>query len=173
MGSTYIWIIIIIIIIIIINSMVNKKITDNKINKNNTENNTYNIKINDYPYKSKMLLTKTEYNFYKELRKFLDEKQYIVCPKIRLEDFIYVTNKQELYKYRGYIKSRHIDFLICDNDLHIKFAIELDDKTHNTEKAKSTDEFKNKLFDTINIKLYRIKVGDNYENEIKKIFNLT
>ena len=47
------------------------------------------------------------------------------------------------------------------------------DKTHNTEKAKSTDEFKNKLFDTINIKLYRIKVGDNYENEIKKIFNLT
>ena len=57
--------------------------------------------------------------------------------------------------------------------MHIKFAIELDDKTHNTEKAKSTDEFKNKLFDTINIKLYRIKVGDNYENEIKKIFNLT
>lgn len=71
MGSTYIWIIIIIIIIIITNSMVNKKITDNKINKNNTENNTDNIKINDYPYKSKMLLTKTEYNFYKELRKFL------------------------------------------------------------------------------------------------------
>ena len=65
-----------------------------------------------------------------------------MCPKVRLEDFIYVTNKQELYKYRGYIKSRHIDFLICDNDLHIKFAIELDDKTHNTEKAKSTDEFK-------------------------------
>ena len=54
MGSTYIWIIIII-VVIIINSVINKKITDNKINKKNTEN----VKLNDYPYKSKMLLTKT------------------------------------------------------------------------------------------------------------------
>ena len=166
MGSTYIWIIIII-VVIIINSVINKKITDNKINKNNTEN----VKLNDYPYKSKMLLTKTEYNFYMKLRKFTDEKQYIICPKVRLEDFIDVTNKQELYKYRGYIKSRLIDFLICDNKLHIKFGIELDDKTHNSNKAKNTDEFKNKLFDTIQIKLYRININDNYEDKIKQIFN--
>ena len=105
------------------------------------------------------------------LRKFTDEKQYIICPKVRLEDFIDVTNKQELYKYRGYIKSRHIDFLICDNKLHIKFGVELDDKTHNSNKAKNTDEFKNKLFDTIQIKLYRININDNYEDKIKQIFN--
>lgn len=63
MESTYIWIIIIV-IVIIINSMINKKITDNNINKNNKDN----VRLNDYPYKSKMLLTKTEYNFYMKLK---------------------------------------------------------------------------------------------------------
>lgn len=166
MGNTCIWIGVIV-IIIVINSVVNKRIMDNKIKKNSKEN----IKTIDYPYKAKMLLTKTEYNFYRKLRKFTDEKQYIICPKVRLEDFVEITNKQELYKYRGYVKSRHIDFLICDNNLHIKLGIELDDKTHSAEMARNADEFKNKLFDTIQIKLCRINVNDNYEDKIKEIFN--
>ncbi|MDE7211838.1 MAG: DUF2726 domain-containing protein, partial [Lachnospiraceae bacterium] len=33
-------------------------------------------------------------------------------------------------KYRGYIKSRHVDFLICDSALHILAALELNDPSH-------------------------------------------
>lgn len=170
-GNTYFWIIVII-VLFIIKTIADKEITNKKINKIKKEldSNNQNVNIKEYPYKSKLLLTKTEYAFFKELKKITDEKQYMICPKVRLEDFIEVTNKSELLKYRGYIKSRHIDFLICDKNLHILFAIELDDYTHNTDKAKETDEFKNKLFDKIGIKLYRIRVNNNYTETIENIF---
>ncbi|MFQ7188247.1 MAG: DUF2726 domain-containing protein [Lachnospira eligens] len=168
--NTYTWIILII-ILIVVNSLLNNKTTAKKINKIKKESEDINTNINNFPYKAKLLLTKSEYTFFKTLQKILDNDKYIICPKVRLEDFIDVTDKQEIFKYRGYIKSRHVDFLICDNNLHILFAIELDDKTHNSEKAKNTDEFKNKLFEKIGIKLYRIKTEDNYEISINNIIN--
>lgn len=168
--NTYTWIILII-ILIVVNSLLNNKTTAKKINKIKKESEDINTNINNFPYKAKLLLTKSEYTFFKTLQKILDNDKYIICPKVRLEDFIDVTDKQEIFKYRGYIKSRHVDFLIYDNNLHILFAIELDDKTHNSEKAKNTDEFKNKLFEKIGIKLYRIKTEDNYEISINNIIN--
>lgn len=168
--NTYTWIILII-ILIVVNSLLNNKTTAKKINKIKKKSEDINTNINNFPYKAKLLLTKSEYTFFKALQKILDNDKYIICPKVRLEDFIDVTDKQEIFKYRGYIKSRHVDFLICDNNLHILFAIELDDKTHNSEKAKNTDEFKNKLFEKIGIKLYRIKTEDNYEISINNIIN--
>ena len=120
-----------------------------------------------YPYRKKYLLTKNEYYFYNELRKTTDAYNYIVCPKVRLEDFIEVTDKTNISKYRGYIKSRHVDFILCDNKLNIVAAIELDDSSHNSAKAQKTDEFKNNLFNTINIKLFRITYKKDYNSQIK------
>ena len=124
-----------------------------------------------YPYAKKMLLTKTEYTFYKMLRSETDANHFIVCPKVRLEDFMQVTDKDNRTKYRGYIKSRHIDFLICDNSLNILCGIELDDKTHNTQKAQTTDNFKDNAFKAIGIPLHRVKTSSNYADEITKIIN--
>ena len=123
-----------------------------------------------YPYKKKYLLTKAEYAFYKILKAKCDERNLLICPKVRLEDFIQVTTKEELFKYRGYIKSRHVDFLICDNKLNIIAAIELDDSSHNTSKAQKTDIFKNHLFHTIQIPLHRIPTSNGtYEFAIDNI----
>ncbi len=131
-------------------------------------------RITEYPYKQKYLLTKTEYKFYKTLKPLCDQNQIIICPKVRLEDFIEVTSKDNKQKYRGYIKSRHIDFLLCDTGLYIKAAIELDDKSHNTTKAQETDELKNNIFKAINIPLYRINVIEqDYETKLKEIINTT
>lgn len=125
-----------------------------------------------FPYKKKVLLTKTEYSFYNNLKPLCDNANLIICPKVRMEDFLEVTDKQHHQKYRGYIKSRHIDFLICDNKLHMIAGIELDDKSHNQEKAKQTDEFKNQVFKTIDVPLYRIKVSNGmYNDQIIKIIN--
>lgn len=119
-----------------------------------------------YPYISRYLLTKTEYQFYKKLRNYTDCRQILVCPKVRLEDFIETVDRQNRLKYRGYIKSRHVDFLLCDNDLHILCGLELDDSSHNRQKAQKTDNFKDNLFKAINIPLYRIKVENDYDREI-------
>lgn len=124
----------------------------------------------DTKYKKTQLLTKAEYVFYNALKQKCDENNLLICPKVRLEDFIQVT-AQEKNKYRGYIKSRHVDFLICDKKLHILCALELDDTSHNTQKAKATDNFKNELYKTINLPLYRIKTIDNYNDKITEMIN--
>ncbi len=69
-------------------------------------------------------------------RLFLQEKNLFLYPKVRLEDFVEATG-EEKQSLRGRIKSRHADFLVCDDKLHIKTAIELDDISHSGEKAKS------------------------------------
>ena len=119
-------------------------------------------------YKKKLLLTKTEYTFYGLLKKKCDEASLLICPKVRLEDFIDVTAEEKM-KYRGYIKSRHIDFLICDSKLRIAAAIELDDSSHKSNKAQSADAFKNELYRAIGLPLYRIKTNENYTEKVEKM----
>lgn len=123
------------------------------------------------PYQKNNLLTKTEYKFYLVLKKKCDEQNLLICPKVRLEDFILVPLEDfnQKQKYRGYIKSRHVDFLITDSDLHILAGIELDDPTHDTEQAKIIDEFKDNLFSTIGIPLFRVKTNTRYATHIDSI----
>lgn len=125
-----------------------------------------------YPYEKKNLLTKTEYAFFKVLKDFCKEKDLLFCPKVRMEDFLNVTDKQNLAKYRGYIKSRHIDFVLCDSNLHILCGIELDDKSHEKAKSQKTDFFKNKVFEQIKLPLFRIKTEDNYRIELERIYDM-
>ena len=123
------------------------------------------------PYQRNNLLTKTEYKFYLVLKRKCDEQNLLICPKVRLEDFILVplNNFQEKQKYRGYIKSRHVDFLITDSNLHILAGLELDDPTHDTPEAQIIDEFKDNLFATIGIPLFRIRTNTRYATHIDSI----
>ena len=125
-----------------------------------------------YPYRSKQLLTKTEYKFFLQLKERCDKENYIICPKVRLEDIAEVTTKQNNMKYRGYIRSRHVDFILCDDKLNIKVALELDDYSHKNIEAQKIDNFKNMLFKTINIPLYRVRVANDYEEKINKLFTI-
>lgn len=162
MNKTTIYVIIIFIIIFFLKECMNKKTTENADIKEN---------INKYPYTLKKLLTKTEYLFYKELKQKCPADQYTICPKIRMEDFLNVTDKTNLMKYRGYIKSRHIDFMLCDIDLHIIAGIELDDESHSKATAIKTDKFKDELFKTIGLPLFRIKVSETYNESIDNMLN--
>lgn len=110
----------------------------------------------NYPYEKKLLLTATEYRFYKVLKERCDRYRLLICPKVRMEDFLYVTDRRNIYKYRGYIKSRHIDFILCDQDLHMLAGLELDDPSHAAREAERADAFKNNVFKKIGIPLYRI-----------------
>lgn len=123
-----------------------------------------------FPYEKKMLLSKAEYAFYNILKKKCDENNLIICPKVRMEDFLNVTDKKNILKYRGYIRSRHIDFMICNSKLFLLAGIELDDNTHMNSKVAQVDEFKDKVFQTINLPLFRIRMTQGmYENQIDNI----
>lgn len=124
--------------------------------------------IHHYPYAAKNLLTNTEYAFFRKLRTVIPGS-YMICPKVRLEDLCYVTDKQNYLRYRGYIRSRHVDFVICDFNCNILLAIELDDASHEDRTARQIDDFKNKLFKKIGIPLYRVPVQENYQKDLDLI----
>lgn len=143
------------------------------------------IRAPQLPYKRRKLLTKPEYEFYQILKAKCDEAQYIICPKVRLEDIAGVDEEQiesfvkanadldyekEKERYREYVKSKHIDFMICDKKLRLLAGVELDGDTHLTPEEARKDEFKNKLFFKIYLPLYRAEDNpDKYEGQIDNI----
>ncbi len=162
--------------------------SDNKSKRKRRNNNFNNINFNQVPppnqfqqqqpyvdfnlYKSKMLLTKTEYKFFLTIRPICQQHNIIICPKVRMEDFIDTTAYGKEYnRYRNMIKSRHVDFLLTDINLRIVAAIELDDYTHNYARSREADAFKNNVYQAIRIPLFRIGVNENYQDAIIKIIS--
>lgn len=124
-----------------------------------------------FPYKSSYLLTKCEFNFYRALKPVCDQYGLIICPKVGLRDFITVTCKRDYLKYFRRISQKHVDFLICDDNLRPLIAIELDDSSHELEKARKNDEFKNELYKHINLPLVRVKAARYYKyQDLDSIF---
>ena len=126
----------------------------------------------NYPYKKKNLFTRTEYVFFNKLNNTAKGKNIITFTKIRLEDFIETTNNEQRLKYHGYIKSRHVDFILCDsNTIQILAAIELDGPSHHTVKAQEIDNFKDELFKAVGVKLFRVKSGADFQTTIDSIIS--
>ena len=118
------------------------------------------VQRNRFPYAPKHILTKREYHFYHLLRDVADEYGYMVCPKVGLKDLLAVTSRHQYMKYFHKIAQKHIDFVICDQDLHVVFVLELDDSSHDTKEAKNRDKFKDMAFKSAGIPLKRLRDYD-------------
>jgi len=145
--------------------------------KNNISKEKIDNQINrDYPYnmpyqKKKYFLSKAENNFYKVLRTSLKDTDYYISIKAKLIDFITVTKHPERQKFFNKIKSKHVDFLICNNDKYFNpiLAIELDDKSHESGKRKERDKFVDEVFRNAGLPILHIKASNTYSlNEIRK-----
>lgn len=126
-------------------------------------------KKNYYPYAARHLLTKREYRFYLLLREVADEYHCIICPKVGVKDLLSVTDQRQYMKYFHKIAQKHVDFVICNQDLYVLFAIELDDSTHETRDARKRDHLKDKAFAAAGIPLKRITEID--KKQIRKLFH--
>lgn len=93
-------------------------------------------------YCKKYLLTKNEYFEFQKLKKIALTKGYIICPKVRLLDLIEPKKGDPKYKTLFYkIQAKHVDFVICDQNLYVKAILELDDNSHNQPNRIERDEF--------------------------------
>lgn len=93
-------------------------------------------------YQKKLLLTKNEWYEYRKLRELAAKKGYQICPKVRLLDLIEPRRGDPKYKTLFYkIQAKHVDFVICDQNLYVKAILELDDSSHNQADRKERDEF--------------------------------
>ncbi len=105
-------------------------------------------------YQSRYLLTKNEWYAYKQLKEIADKKGYIICPKVRLLDIIEPRHGTKKYMSSlGKIQSKHIDFLICDQNLYIKAVLELDDNSHNRIDRIERDNFVNDILKSVGYKV--------------------
>ena len=85
-----------------------------------------------------------------------------------LKDLMEVTDKKHYMKYFAKISQKHVDFVLCDKEMQVYFALELDDRSHDTEKAKEKDVFKDRAFKAAGIPLKRIREFD--EESVQELF---
>ena len=121
-----------------------------------------------YPYRARPILTRREYNFYVLLQREASRRGLIVCPKVGVKDLLEVTSRRHYMKYFRQIAQKHIDFVICDRELRVLFAVELDDSSHDTQYAHKRDHFKDQAFRAAKIPLKRIRDFD--EASVRDLF---
>ncbi|MFA5961954.1 MAG: DUF2726 domain-containing protein [Parcubacteria group bacterium] len=126
--------------------------------------------------KKDRVMNESEQALFVNLQKALGEV-YIVLSKVRIEDFIDVNKKNisgnSHWGLRGKIKSRHVDFLVC-NYATTKplLAIELDGKSHNSAQRKKRDNFIDELYKAIGLPVEHISVGGNFSELSQNIRNI-
>jgi len=92
--------------------------------------------------------------------------------KVRLEDIIRVKRglpEKLRWAARGRVKSRHIDYLIANRSGQPVLAIELDGRSHDPKNPSEADKVKTALFKAANLKLRRIRVGDDFNHNVVTI----
>lgn len=129
--------------------------------------NKSNLKITYVDYQKTDFITDFEKIFYKNLyatvTKISDD--YCIIAKLRLADLVEGTknfDKNKIDYCFEKIAKKHIDFAICKkSDLEIKLLIEFDDSSHESEKAKENDQFKNDVLKYCGYTLYRFVMDKN------------
>ena len=125
--------------------------------------------------KKTRVMNESEQALFINLQKALGDA-YIVLSKVRIEDFVDVDKKNisnnSHWGLRGKIKSRHVDFLVCDHaTTKPLLAIELDGKSHNDPRRKNRDQFVDELYNVIGLPIKHIPVGGNFLELAQKISN--
>ena len=122
------------------------------------------------PYRRKdYLLTQAEREFFNVLYPIAQEHNWYLFVKVRLEDLFWLPKgifKNKRWSLRGRIKSRHVDFVLCDKaNIRPLAAIELDDSSHDRADRIKRDGFYERLFKNAGLLLIRIPLGASYNSQ--------
>lgn len=108
-------------------------------------------------YQRKYLLTKNEYHEYKKLKYHAEKLGLQICPKVRLLDLVEPRRGEGFMSALGKIQSKHVDFVICDQNLYIKAIIELDDNSHDQPDRQERDRFVDDVLTSVGYKVIRTR----------------
>jgi len=126
------------------------------------------MEINYQPYRKKeYFFSVAELKFYNLLRDITPEK-YLLFAKVRICDLIQPQPGKEKYSYFNKIKSKHVDFVVCNqNPITVKTVIELDDSSHQRSSRQERDNFVDEAFLNAGVPIVHIPVQAYYDkNEI-------
>lgn len=127
-----------------------------------------------FNYDKRFLLTKAEANFYKYLVQVVDEKNYIIFPKVRIADIVKPKkglSKKQYNKNFWRTSSKHIDFLIVDKKTYLPIiCIELNDSSHNKKNRKDRDVLVDNIMESAEVPIVWIKAKRTYDLNHLKAF---
>lgn len=137
-------------------------------------NETYPEAIN-FTYKKTKLFTPAERSFLGVLYQTVNNHAKIFG-KVRVADVLtpIKSSRSTWQKAFNKISNKHFDFLLCNNDdFSVICAIELNDKSHQSDKKKQRDNFLKEICDNASLPLIQITTKQFYSiNEIKDILKL-
>ncbi len=108
-------------------------------------------------------LSPSERSFFSALTLAVQNRA-IICPKVRMGDILYTTDRRQFWKHTNRVNQKHVDFLLCSCDsVQPLVVIELDDSSHQREDRQNSDRFKNGAFEAAGIPLVRFAVRRSYE----------
>ena len=123
------------------------------------------ISLNPY------FLSRDEYKLYKVLYEILHENtKYDLVSKTRWEDIWKAQKGQNNMRYRGFLRSRHVDFLLIGTEqgCPIKMIIELNDRSHKRKDRQERDQRLKHFCEDTGIHLLIINSRDSYDVEVIK-----
>ena len=91
-------------------------------------------------YRSKKLLSRRELQEYHKLKEYADERKWLICPKVRLWDLIEPINSKNQTLINK-IQSKHVDFVLVNQNMDVIGVLELDDSTHDRSDRQRRDHF--------------------------------
>jgi hypothetical protein len=113
------------------------------------------------------LLSKAEQSFFEILRNIALD--HIVFAKVRLADLV-AADERHRYCHFNRVRSKHIDFVICDLLFRPVVAVELDDKSHRLPHRRERDEMVDRLFAAVRLPLARFSVRSRYnQDDIRRV----
>ena len=136
---------------------------DNAVQATDTKNIQY---LN--AYEPKYLLTLNEKEQFKRMKLWAEQNGYIVFCKVRLLDLI--TPRKDINNYKGAlwkIQAKHVDFVICDQNIRIKCIIEISDSSHKQKDRSDRDNFVNEILNNCGYKI--IQTHNITEKQLNKI----
>ncbi len=113
-------------------------------------------------FRRKYLLTVSEKRFYNVLRKVVAPNA--VLAKVRLADLVGADERHLRRKSNfDHIKSKHIDFVICDGALSPIIAVELDGSSHQRPDRVARDRDVNRILEIASLPILRVPVQRTYD----------
>ena len=113
-------------------------------------------------FRRQYLLTAPEKRFYNVLRRVV--APHSVLAKVRLADLVEADERHLLRKSNfDHIKSKHIDFVICDAALSPLIAVELDDSSHQRPDRVARDRDVNRILEIASLPLLRVPARRTYD----------
>lgn len=121
-------------------------------------------------YQKSWMFSYNEKDAYYKLSSIAKDLGYIVFAKVRLLDLLTPVRNNAKYKTYFYkVQAKHVDFVLCDQNLVARCIVELDDGSHDSIDRAERDSFVDAVLTSVGYKVIRVRaITDDIRYKIVK-----